>query len=142
MIGRRISVIYKYGRHFIEKDLFKYGLGSGEYSFLVAIKKNKDFYQEDLSNYLLLDKTTVSRAISRLEKKELITKIEDKFDRRKNRIMLTDKGFHLINELKDYMSSWEEVLLNNFKEEEIEQLKYLLEKLEKNASNRGNYEQE
>jgi len=44
---------------------------------------------------------TLSERIKRLEKKDLIKKMRDKNDQRINRVLLTDKGQHLMDSIKD-----------------------------------------
>ncbi len=54
--------------------------------------KNGDVVQQDLANILGKDKSTILRFIDSLEEKELVQRIVDTNDRRKNCLVASEKG--------------------------------------------------
>ncbi len=51
--------------------------------------------QQDLANVVHKDKTSITRIIDGMEKRDLVVRIPDKLDRRQKLIYLTDKGKRL-----------------------------------------------
>ena len=87
-----------------------------QFGLLHAINmKNVDVIQQDMADIMGKDKSAIYRVIDSLEEKELVRRVVDKNDRRKNFLMVTKKGetvieqyleieFKLINELKEGLS--------------------------------------
>jgi len=83
-----------------------------QFGLLHAIyAKNDDVIQQDMADIMGKDKSAIYRIIDSLEEKELVRRVVDKDDRRKNFLMVTKKGeavidqylaieFKLNNELK------------------------------------------
>jgi len=74
--------------------------------------KNEDVIQQDMADIMGKDKSAIYRIIDTLEEKELVRRVVDKNDRRKNFLMVTKKGeavieqyleieYKLIKELKE-----------------------------------------
>ena len=55
--------------------------------------------QQDLANVVHKDKTSITRIIDGMERRDLVVRIPDKLDRRQKLIYLTDKGKRLQEEL-------------------------------------------
>lgn len=84
-----------------------------QFGLLYAINmKNEDVIQQDMANIMGKDKSAIYRVIDSLEEKELVRRVVDKNDRRKNFLMVTKKGeavieqyleieYKLIKELKE-----------------------------------------
>ncbi len=96
-VGRYISMLYRASNCYINKELCKYGIGSGQYIFLLYVFNNNGCNQEEISTVLNIDKGTTARALQKLEKEGYINKEVDKNDRRINHIIITKKG----SEIKD-----------------------------------------
>ena len=62
-----LSILYRYGRSHISKVLEPYNIGSGQYIFLMVLLKNNGISQEELSDYLKIDKATTAKAVRKLE---------------------------------------------------------------------------
>ncbi|NVN93965.1 MAG: MarR family transcriptional regulator [Bacteroidetes bacterium] len=67
---------------------------------LISIKE-EDVIQKDMADCLGKDKSSVLRLIDSLEKKDLIRRVVDKKDRRKNYLMITKKGERVIKQIKE-----------------------------------------
>jgi len=77
--------------------------------------KSEDVIQNDMAKMMGRDKSSILRLIDSLEEKELVRRVVDKNDRRKNYLMVTKKGekiieqyleieFKLVKELQDGLS--------------------------------------
>jgi MarR family transcriptional regulator for hemolysin len=87
-----------------------------QFGLLHAINmKNEDVIQQDMADIMGKDKSAIYRVIDSLEEKELVRRVVDKNDRRKNFLMVTKKGeavieqyleieYTLIKELKEGLS--------------------------------------
>src|SRR5688500_1180406 len=60
--------------------------------FLLNVDRHEGSFASDIAPQLGMESTSLSRLISALEEKELITRVADKTYKRKIRIMLTIKG--------------------------------------------------
>jgi len=64
-----------------------------QFGLLHAINmKNEDVIQQDMADIMGKDKSAIYRVIDSLEEKELVRRVVDKNDRRKNFLMVTKKG--------------------------------------------------
>ncbi|MBU7018523.1 MAG: MarR family transcriptional regulator [Theionarchaea archaeon] len=133
-LGRFISCIYRYTQMYIGKELEKYRIGSGQFSFLMTLYRRDGITQEDLANLLHVDKATSARAVKNLEKEGYIARKEDAEDKRKYRVFVTEKGREIESMMKSISSEWTARLLSGFTEDEKESVTIFLEKMVKNIS--------
>ncbi|MGO5075731.1 MarR family winged helix-turn-helix transcriptional regulator [Clostridium sporogenes] len=134
-VGRYISMLYRAGNCYINKELSKYGIGSGQYIFLLYLSNNDGCNQEKISSALNIDKGTTARALQKLEKEGYINKEIDKNDRRINHIIVTKKGFEIKHIIIKILNSWDKILYSDFTEKEKKELLKLLEKASLNCHN-------
>jgi MarR family transcriptional regulator, transcriptional regulator for hemolysin len=70
-----------------------------QFGLLHAINmKNEDVIQQDMAEIMGKDKSAIYRVIDSLEEKELVRRVVDKNDRRKNFLMVTKKGEAVIEQ--------------------------------------------
>lgn len=78
---------------------------------------------------------TISEKISRLEEKELVSRIDDSMDRRITRVIITEKGLDLINTIRQERSNRVTyIALKKMKNREVENLLTNLTKLYNNLN--------
>lgn len=133
-LGRFISCIYRYTQMYIGKELENYHIGSGQFSFLMALYRKDGITQEDLAHLLHVDKATSARAVKNLEKEGYLTRKEDAKDKRKYRVFVTEKGRTIEPMMKSISSEWTARLLSGFTENEKELMTSFLEKMVENIS--------
>lgn len=106
----------------------EYGLTSGQTQILVFLLKNKDreINQLDLQNDMLLTHQTVTGILNLLEKKGFIRRESSEIDRRRKRVMLTDKALKLETAIQKVAYEFEAMLVKNMSEEEIREFSRLL----------------
>ena len=66
-IGKYISQLYRKGSVFINKEVPEYGIGSGQFMFLLELYINDGKNQEEIAETLKIDKGTTARALKKLE---------------------------------------------------------------------------
>lgn len=132
-IGRIISIIYRAGQSFFVHNVKDLDIGGGHMALIFHLYKHDGASQDELAKALEVDKATVTRAIHKLEEQGVVERRRDPIDQRINRIVLTESGHAHQSQLREIANEWHETLLFDFSEEEVDQLKYLLDKLTKNA---------
>ncbi|MBN2260911.1 MAG: GNAT family N-acetyltransferase [Clostridiales bacterium] len=124
-IARTLNIIYS-------KKLKNQGLQRGQYSFLIFINENPGLSQFELVSELNIDKTTVAKALKKMENDEVIFRQKDLDDHRIMRAYPTEKGRliyqNILNEENEIISK----VLSTFSEREKSNLVILLNKIEKN----------
>ena len=133
-IGKYISQLYRMGSVFINKEVSEYGIGSGQFMFLLELYINDGKNQEEIAETLKIDKGTTARALKKLEEQGFVTRIKDENDKRSNKIYLNDKAKDVREGVLDVLNDWNKEITKSLTEEEEEMLKSLLEKVCKNIN--------
>lgn len=133
-IGKYISQLYRKGSVFIYKEVSEYGIGSGQFMFLLELYINDGKNQEEIAETLKIDKGTTARALKKLEEQGFVTRIKDENDKRSNKIYLNDKAKDVREGVLDVLNDWNKEITKSLTEEEEEMLKSLLEKVCKNIN--------
>ena len=133
-IGKYISQLYRKGSVFINKEVSEYGIGSGQFMFLLELYINDGKNQEEIAETLKIDKGTTARALKKLEEQGFVTRIKDENDKRSNKIYLNDKAKDVRDGVLDVLNDWNKEITKSLTEEEEEMLKSLLEKVCKNIN--------
>ncbi|CEO26333.1 MarR family winged helix-turn-helix transcriptional regulator [Paraclostridium sordellii] len=133
-IGKYISQLYRKSSVFINKELVKYGIRSGQLMFLMDLYLKDGKNQEEISERLKIDKATTARALKKLEEQDFIKRIRDDNDKRSNKIYLTDTSKDLKEEVYGVLDEWNEKISKSLTKEEKETLANLLEKVCKNIN--------
>lgn len=131
-LGSYISQIHRKSNVFITKRLSKYGIGSGQYMFLLKLYNQDGINQEALADSLFIDKGTTARAIKRLEEEGIIYRVKDKNDKRAYEIYLTNKAKDIKVEVFNILKEWESILTFNLTNEEKGDIIKILKKVSTN----------
>lgn len=118
MTGRNLSAIMRLTHAQLNKELEKLGLSSQQTPFFLATMKDEGARQEDISEFLFMDKATTARAIKKLEEMGLVKRIHCSKDHRCFRVYTTDKGKKLIPVIIGTLTKWHNVMFEGFTEEE------------------------
>ena len=140
--GKHISYLYRIQQSFLAKKTEGYDISGGQVSFIFTLNAHPGCSQEDVANMLDLDKTTVARALSKMEKNQTVRRIRDTKDQRVMRLYLTDKGLQLNDQLKKLTEEWYKVLIDGMSETEIETLKKLMVHMTHNVKTMNQIEKE
>lgn len=128
-IGRLISILYRKGQIYSNTALKQYNLTSAEQPFLLCLYKNDGMTQEELSNYLMIDKASTARAVKSLMEKGFIKKKKNDLDKRCNNIYLTERSFQIEDKIKKELQNWSDFLTEDFDENTIKMIILALEKM-------------
>lgn len=133
-IPRWISLIHRYGRIYIGERLEHLGIGKGQMPFLNTLYKEDGLSQEELANYLKIDKGTTAKALKKLEELGYISRQPRDDDKRYYRVYLTEKGLQIKDEVRHVLTNWRNILSDGFTGEEKQMALTILEKMGDNAA--------
>lgn len=132
-IGKWVSIMYRYGQSYINKELKEYNLGSGQFTFLINLYKKDGISQEEIADNLNIDKGTTARAIGKLEEEGYVRREKDLKDKRTNKVFLTDKAREVEPKIYKILCEWNSIISNGLSEEEMQISISLLQKMCSNA---------
>lgn len=131
-LGPMLSVLGKAMRLILKQEGVPYSL---EQLYTLNIVRNcKDIVvQQDLVEKLGKDKSVILRIVDSLEKEELIRRIVDVNDRRRNILEITYLGNQLLNKFQEVEIRVSEVLMKDITGEEIKVFYDVIEKMTANS---------
>jgi DNA-binding MarR family transcriptional regulator len=124
-----ISGMYQKSRRLSEKTLKPLQITFPQFGVLLRLSFQSNVTQKELSEIMDTDTTTIMVICDSLEKKELLKRIKDPSDRRVNRLMLTEKGKHVVSEAYPLMMKRYEFFVESISKEELKTITPILEKL-------------
>ncbi|MDO4881404.1 MAG: MarR family transcriptional regulator [Capnocytophaga sp.] len=105
-----------------------------QFSVLIVLWKKDGCAQQVLSEYTNRDKPGITRLIDTMEREGLVYRKQDPFDRRSNKIYLTEKGQSLKEQVIASVKSTIKKAARGLTEEEAKKLRELLSKIYTNLS--------
>ncbi|MGO4371761.1 MarR family winged helix-turn-helix transcriptional regulator [Paenibacillus sp. MCAF20] len=130
--GHYISAIYRHMQVFISAELAPYRIGSGQYIFLMAIANQQPTTQKELSEKLLIDKTTTAKAIAKLEAEGYVRREADPADNRYQLLFLTESGHEVVPKVQEALNRVKSKSKKGMSDEEYELLIGLLKNVLRN----------
>ena len=109
-------------------------LARGQYLYLVRIGEQPGIIQEELSDLLKVDRSTVARSVKKLADKGLIRELTDPSNQKIKKWILTEKGQALYPFILSEHAYSEKTALKGFSQEEILQLEEWLAKMRENVA--------
>ena len=103
-----------------------------QWMVLGPIWKLNDPCQKDLAEYCLKDKTSITKIIDTLEKKNLVVRVIDQLDHRMKRVVLTNLGKQLFFDVLPIMEQTREEVQKKISDEDIEIFKNVLTRITAN----------
>lgn len=131
-ILRRIGQISRCFETISNIEFKELNLGKNQYLYLLRINENPGIIQGQLAELLNIDRTSVAKAIKKLEADGWIEKRDSFLNKKELQLFPTKKGKEIYSFLKnegDYSSA---VALRGFSEEEKELLLSMLERMQQN----------
>jgi len=112
----------------------KFGMDISQDQWMVIgpIWKQKGISQKEIAEYCGKDKTSVTKIIDTLEKKNLLVRYSDQIDQRIKRVVLSNKGKDLMKNVMPVIEQHRNDLLEGIKNKEIETFKIVLKKIHNN----------
>ncbi|WP_048126582.1 MarR family transcriptional regulator [Methanosarcina sp. WH1] len=133
-MGKIISYIYRNQRIFLDRELEPYGIGSGQFSFMMSLMVKEGGRQEDLARKYKMDKATAAWAIKKLEDAGYVCRQQDPEDKRAYRVFVTEKGRSMEEKMMEIALKWDSIVLSGFSKEEKQLQAAFLERMGQNVS--------
>ncbi len=127
-----INLLLKYAKRYSHTKIREVGVSDTEHKICTFLYFHSDAYQDMIANFLMLDKTTVAKAILSLEKRGLIERIQNPDNRRKNILNITSAGKETIADVVDVYDEWFQNIESCLSDDEKKQFhNYCIRLLEK-----------
>lgn len=97
-------------------------------------RQDRDIYQKDIERDFNITRSTVTGNLKLMEKKGYIVRVGVPCDARLKKIILTEEGIRLEEEVREHIRETEELLVKGMTEEEVDTLLSLLERIKKNLN--------
>lgn len=138
-IGKNLSILHRTGKAFILSRFEEKGYGDLHPMFWGCIYKHEGINQEELSSILQIDKGATARAIKKMENGGFVRREKDIDDKRAYKIYLTQKSKEIQDDIFSIYKEWEEIITEDFADDEIKTLNKLLNKaIDKTSKYRHN----
>ena len=111
----------------------KYGLMRHDWRVMAALGNDQPLSANQVCDRTNMDKVQVSRAISRLLRRELVARVQDAGDRRRWILRLTPDGEAMYRDIVPAARAREAELLSALSDTELRQLNALIDKLYRRA---------
>lgn len=133
LMGRNISITYRMGNRYYDRELAPYQIGCGQQFFLLRIYENQGISVLDLARMGQFDKGTTTRAVQRLEELGYIRSEPDGRDKRVRRLYTTPATEPIVKAAAEARQRWHAILTRGMSPQEVAQAAQLLEKIAQNA---------
>ena len=94
-LGKLNAAIYRNLQSILNLRLSDTEIRSGQYDFFSVIARHEGLTQKEITENLLVEKSTTAKAVKDLTQKGLIRKVKDQRDGRRELLYLTEKGKEL-----------------------------------------------
>lgn len=132
MIVREIGIIARSLESIANIEFREMELAKGQHLYLVRIAECPGIIQEELSELLSVDRSTVARSVQKLEKNGLIRREVTDENKKNKCLYVTEKGLQLYEVICRENQHSEVRCLDGLTEEEVQSLKLLLSKVRQN----------
>lgn len=121
-------------RRLIRPFFIELGLtvGQGQPRILKELREHGIMNQKELADACLMDVTTMSRTLDRMEKDGLLKRENNPVSRRSWNVLLIDCGYEKADEVIKIFNKVDDVIFKGFSEEEIKMLSSMIDKVENN----------
>lgn len=136
-VSQYICGFYKSFQSYSEEKLKEYNLTNGLYRYLIYVYKKPGSKLNEINRFMNVDKAHTTRAIQKLISYDYVEKRVNEDDKKSFKIYPTEKCNAVMKEIIDLFPQWEEKMLKDFSNDEVEVLRSLFKKAFKNIMNKG-----
>lgn len=133
-IARVITLLARKSQCYIASALSKYNLSAAEQPFFMALQHHEGASQEALTALVCVDKAATARAVKSLEAKGYLIRVQDEYDRRQNRIYLTDAAKQQADAVRRELLHFNDLLTSGIEPERLELVYEVLLRMDENFS--------
>lgn len=133
-LTKTISLLHRKMNKGLNARLMQIGLSNAQSGLLELLYYNGKMTQADLCEELKLDKSTVAKALDRMEQNGLVTKTVNPDDSRSFLVSPTQKAIETIPMAQAVLSSWTEDVTSGMTKKEQERFLKLIKQVAKRAA--------
>ena len=135
-VGRWIGSTAKMVDNYLHEAFQREGLDLSKEQMIILKKlhENDGLIQNELAYLTLRDKSSLARLLAKMERKNYITREQDNFDKRVNRVFLTETGRITFRRTRPIIVGLKKIMEKNIAEEEIFQLINTLQQIQYNIT--------
>ncbi len=126
---QQLNTLIKLGRDFGHEQIRDAGFTDTEHAICTFLCFHDRVSQDHIASALMLDKTTVAKALSAMEGKGLILREQNPKNRRENRIRVTESGRSSVSGSVDLYDTWLRRVCSCLSAEELRQLDELFDRI-------------
>ena len=134
-LGRHIYLTAQNIRNYAEKILAPYGMTLEQLHLLKNMPMDTGISQRELGALVNKSPANMTRILDRLESKSLILRMNNPMDRRCSRVVLTNAGNDLIQQVTGILESFSQSLTSGIDNGEMQATRAALDKIEANLQN-------
>ena len=131
--ARFITLLFRMFTVYLNREMSKLKIGTGQYIFLAELFDADGRSQEDLTRSTFLNKANTARALKKLEDHGYIRRVSDSNDQRVKHAYLEPAAREIEDEFWNIILKWSEILSRDLSKKRKEQLLTDLEKMADNA---------
>ena len=129
----KMILLVKLGREYGMERIKSLGLNDTEHQICSFLFFHDEVSQDTIAGALMLDKTTVAKALSNLEKYSFIIRMQNPSNRRKNVIRLSENGRKSENDSVNLHNEWLTQVMECLSKDEKKDVHAIFEKIFLNA---------
>ena len=118
LLHHYLSAIARFGHMYTAGHLKELHLTGSQAYAILHLHHQKQCNQNDLSDFLMVDKSTVTKTMAKLEEKGYICRHTNTQNRRENIITLTELGEAMVQKINTVSTTWTSLLLQDLSPEE------------------------
>ncbi|MBU3191373.1 MarR family transcriptional regulator [Clostridium bowmanii] len=134
IIGRNISILYRNEKNFVDAMLKKDNLNKVQAEVLLFLRDHNGANLTGINELFLFNKATITKIITHLEKYNYVNRVVSESDRREKGIYLTDSGINIVPSIIEVLKAWEDILIYNISNADIEKVRSILAKMVDNVT--------
>ena len=128
-----LRAVMRHNEEYIKETAKKLDVAPMDLLVLVVLNANLDMYHaRDLAKELRCSKGRISESVYRLETGGYLEKHQVESDRRKSKLLLTEKAIDTVQKASVSFKELENLVFQDFTEEDVEEFKRLAAKLNRN----------
>lgn len=126
---RRFSILHRQSGIYLDRKLRALDIKVGQFLYLVCICEQPGLSQEQLASLLRIDKGSVARTVKQLVQDGYLRREVCPRDRRQYQLYPTEKAWEAHAHIGEITRQWEQRLVQQLTDIEVEVLKGLLDKV-------------
>ncbi len=118
-VGRKVSTLFRLCMIHLREEMKKMGFGAGDYPFLAFLFFKEGVSQDELSQYMRVDKSYTARALAKLEKMGMVERRQDPDEHRIKRVFLSRKSRQIETQFFKMLKNWHNTLIKDIDPEHL-----------------------